>query len=536
MSMKPEQNRGPWLAPPEFLFLGAVMLCWALFVIWLGKDTSWDFRNYHWYIPYAFLNGRSGLDVSVAHQATYYNPFLDIPFYLLATHTRSWIALGVLGAVQGANIVPLYIIARSVLNIPQKQLVSGAVALLCVTGGLNVGLTGATYYDNVLSLLLLSGLALVVVNRQALRDGPLGRVWLVCGAAGLLVGSAVGLKLPEAPFAIGLAAAALAIPGSLGHRLTRIGAVALGGFLGAALFAGYWFLKLYRETGNPLFPYFNQYFQSPLALHASYRDTRFIPHRLSKRLLFPILFSLDWRVADDLPFQDIRVGAAYVLGIATLPVALFRRRMADPIVDPVGAAALFAFAATSYVVWLLLFGIYRYIVCLEMLAPILIVAAVGLWPIGRRTGFAILAVLALAIIASTRFGILDKAPLGDPYIQANIPPIHDPDHSMILMTGETPMGYLVPALPHQIPVLRIDGWMIQPEDGSLLTAQTRARVKAFKGDLYVITNEYEVGRAGDALADYGLGMRWTDCQLFTTNLGGPYRFCPLKQIPLKAKS
>jgi hypothetical protein len=107
---------------------------------------------------------------------------------------------------------------------------------------------------------------------------------------------------------------------------------------------------------------------------------------------------------------------------------------------------------------------------------------------------------------------------------------------MILMTGETPMGYLVPALPHQIPVLRIDGWMIQPEDGSLLTAQTRARVKAFKGDLYVITNEYEVGRAGDALADYGLGMRWTDCQLFTTNLGGPYRFCPLKQIPLKAKS
>src|ERR1041385_8766402 len=253
MSMKPEQNRGPWLAPPEFLFLGAVMLCWALFVIWLGKDTSWDFRNYHWYIPYAFLNGRSGLDVSVAHQATYYNPFLDIPFYLLATHTRSWIALGVLGAVQGANIVPLYIIARSVLNIPQKQLVSGAVALLCVTGGLNVGLTGATYYDNVLSLLLLSGLALVVVTRQALRDGPLGRVWLVCGAAGLLVGSAVGLKLPEAPFAIGLAAAALAIPGSLGHRLTRIGAVALGGFLGAGIFAGYWFLKLYRETGNPLF-------------------------------------------------------------------------------------------------------------------------------------------------------------------------------------------------------------------------------------------------------------------------------------------
>ena len=45
-----------------------------------------------------------GIDVAVAHQASYYNPFLDIPFYWLATHTRAWFALGVLGAVQGANV------------------------------------------------------------------------------------------------------------------------------------------------------------------------------------------------------------------------------------------------------------------------------------------------------------------------------------------------------------------------------------------------------------------------------------------------
>ena len=48
------------------------------------------------------------MDVAVAHQASYYNPYLDIPFYWLATHTRAWVALGVLGAAQGANIVPLY--------------------------------------------------------------------------------------------------------------------------------------------------------------------------------------------------------------------------------------------------------------------------------------------------------------------------------------------------------------------------------------------------------------------------------------------
>src|ERR1700754_4216951 len=85
------------LTAKEALFLGLVILFWGAFVIVLGKDTSWDFRNYHWYAPYAFLNNRLGIDVAVALQASYYNPFLDIPFYLLATHTHAWIALGVLG-------------------------------------------------------------------------------------------------------------------------------------------------------------------------------------------------------------------------------------------------------------------------------------------------------------------------------------------------------------------------------------------------------------------------------------------------------
>src|SRR5246127_795743 len=98
-----DDGRALRLAPQEWLFLAAVILAWAVFVVALGKDMSWDFRNYHWYIPYAFLNGRNGFDVSVAHQATYYNPFLDIPFYLLATHTHSWIALAVMGAAQGLN-------------------------------------------------------------------------------------------------------------------------------------------------------------------------------------------------------------------------------------------------------------------------------------------------------------------------------------------------------------------------------------------------------------------------------------------------
>ena len=81
------------LSPYELCFLAVSLLIWTGYVVWLGKDTSWDFRNYHWYIPYALLNGRMGIDVAVAHQASYYNPLLDVPFYWLAIHTTSWFAI-----------------------------------------------------------------------------------------------------------------------------------------------------------------------------------------------------------------------------------------------------------------------------------------------------------------------------------------------------------------------------------------------------------------------------------------------------------
>jgi hypothetical protein len=522
--------RSSRLAPAEFLFLGIVMLGWAVMVVARGKDCSWDFRNYHWYIPYAFLHARMGFDVAVAHQATYYNPLLDTPFYLLATHLKAWLALGILGAVQGASVIPLYILCRTTFCIEPARLIASILALICMAGSLNLYLAGATYYDNVMSLLVLSGLALIVARRDDLRDGHLGRGAWISATAGILVGSAVGLKLPEAIFAFGFAAALAVLPGDWRHRGSRLAAGALGGFIGFAIFAGFWMAAMARLTGNPVFPYFNEVFHSPLALAAPYRDLRFIPHSLAHQILFPLLFSLDWRVADDLPFRDIRVGLAYVLFIATIPLWLAARRRGNKIVAQDAAAALFAFAAVSYVAWLRMFAIYRYILVLEMLAPIMIAASVGLWPLSVRTRLVTTALLLLWAQASMKALLPGRAPATDPYVQAAIPPIPHPDSTMILMTGEAPLGYLVPSLPAQIPVLRIDGWLIQPQDGSRLTSETRKRVAAFRGDLFVIADAGELARSRDAVAVYGLAIGEAKCRNIVTNLGGPYRFCPLAPV------
>jgi hypothetical protein len=518
------------LTAREYLFLALTVLFWAAFVIALGKDTSWDFRNYHWYAPYALLHHRMGIDVAVAHQASYYNPYLDVPFYWLATHTRSWIALGVLGAVQGATVVPLYLIARAILTTGEVKLTAGALALLGQAGALTLTEFGTTYYDNVMALFVLTGVAIVILCRERLRHGPLGKTALIAGAAGLITGMAMGLKLPELPFCIGFAAALLALGGNGRNLATRLVAGGIGGVIGFAIFSLPWMLYMWHLTGNPLFPYFNDYWHSPLALDAPYRDLRFVPTHFWRALLFPILFSIDWHVADDLGFQDIRVALAYLLVIPAGLLWLLRREARDPLTARDATLPLFAFAAISYFVWLRMFGIYRYIILLEMLGPLLIFAAIGLLPLSRRARAIGLAVACFAILVTARSDFLERAPADDPYIQVAFPPIPRPNRTMVVMTGDAPMGFIAAELPPQIPVLRIDGWMVQPRDGTRITRQMMARVKrqlAGGGDLYLIAEATDMDRARDALADYGLAIRWPQCQQFDTNLVGIYQWCPL---------
>ena len=527
---------GGRLTAREYAFLALSLLFWAGFVVLLGKDTSWDFRNYHWYAPYALLNHRMGMDVAVAHQASYYNPYLDIPFYLVANHTRAWIALALLGAAQGANIIPLYLIGRSALRfnmtVSDTKFMAGALALLGLVGALTLTEFGTTYYDNVMSVFVLSGLALLVLKRDVLREGPLGTAAAISAIAGLITGAAMGLKLPEMPFCVGFAAALVALGGGGKHQTARLIAGGAAGLVGFLIFSGPWMVYMYHLTGNPIFPYWNEFWKSPLALDAPYRDLRFVPafRPWWQQLFFPILFTVDWHVADDLGFQDIRVCLAYLLVIAATIVWLLRRQSRDALLGARATAILFAFSAASYGVWLRMFAIYRYIILFEMLAPLLIIGAVGLLPLPRRSRYLTLAGLCAACLLTARSDFLERAPVEDPYVQAALPPIPHPDRTMVVMTGDAPMGFIATTLPPKIPVLRIDGWMVQPRDGTVLTRQMKRRVAAQLaegGDLYLIAEASDMTRAHDALGDYQLAIRWSECQQFDTNLIGTYQWCPL---------
>src|SRR5262249_36334711 len=168
------------------------------------------------------------------------------------------------------------------------------------------------------------------------------------------------------------------------------------------------------------------------------------------------------------------------------------------------------------------------------LAPLIVAIAIGLLPLPRRAQLVSLAVLFLAAAAFTHVEYIERSPISDPFVQADVPKIAHPDRTMVLMTGDGPLGFIAPSFPRQVPLLRIDGWMVQPQDGTKLTRMMKGRVWEYvakKRDLYVLSDAYDMGRTRDALVEYGLRIDWLKCKVFDTNIIGDYEFCPLFKWP-----
>lgn len=516
------------LSHTELASIAIVVLAFGSISIFLGKDEGWDFRNYHWYDAYAFLHARLGFDVAVAHHATYFNPLIHVPFYWLATAGSSSLALFYTGALYGLNVLPLYLLARSALTLPDNRWLAAALTLAGLFGSTVISMLGRTSYDTVLSALVFGGLAVLVVERDALCAAPAPAA-AAAARAGLLIGAATGLKLVEGFYACGFALVLLLLPGRPAVRSARLLAGGAAGIAAVALCAGFWFLTLERATGNPLFPFYNSVFRSALIEPTYFGSTNFPPVGFWSTLSFPLHLLLDYRIADDAPFRDFRIPLLYVLlPVASLWFAVGRPRSARLVAAPT-TRILFLFVAGSYAAWVASFAVYRYLAGLEMLAPLLIVAAFDCVPLAPRLRLATVAVLLLLAALFGHYSFGDRAAVRDPYVQVEGLSFPDPVHTMLLMSGHEPMAYLIPSLPPAIPVLRIDGWLAQPDDGSGLTASMRARIAAHRGDLFLLAAPEERTAADRATTAYGLEMVTAQCREVRSNLGGPYQLCPLRR-------
>ena len=485
-----------------------------------GMDTSWDLRNYHYYNGWALLHGHIHRDLLVAQTAGFYNPLIDLPFAWAASWMDARLLAFLLGTLHGGNFILLTLLGESLLDdwapAPRTRLAMLLAAAGCA-GAVALSEIGTVFYDNVTSLGLFATLLLLMRRWNGLVAGHRWDALL----AGLPLGLAFGLKQTMAPYPVGLCLALLLLlPASPARRFSAAFFFGIGVTVGLLATGGFWMVRLWQDYGNPVFPYFNQIFHSPWARPGDYRDIAFLPKGPAQWLFFPLFFAFDSRLTSEVAFQDYRLPLLFLLTLAAPFLGIGRRRR---------AALLLLAVAIAYLLWLKLFSIYRYLVAVEMLAPLLVAAILGFLPQRRRL-LAILA-MAAALLATTRPAQWIRMPFESRAVAVTIPPIADPEHSLVLIAGHEPLSFLIPAFPPTMRFLRIDSTFTDPQQTSVpFNILMKHEIDQHDGPLLALLIMSERRDVVRMLGYDGLRMITEGCRPVTSPLeAGDYELCPVER-------
>jgi hypothetical protein len=505
--------RRRWLWPG---ILAVCVLAAGVRSLALGKDTSWDLKNYHYYNAWAFLNDRLGFDLAPAQLQTYHYPFVELPFYWLVNSLADPRAVSFLMAVP-TGIAAWFLLRILVLLFPFDRdrangvLWIGAAALIGLTGAAGAAAWGTTMNEWPSVALTLAALWLCV---RATIEGE-SRRRFGWPAAGLLLGCAVALKLTFGAYALGLLASALMV-GTLRERFRRMLKVGVAMGLGFLAAYGPWGLILWREFGNPFFPYFNSVFQSPWWEPVDFFDRNYGPRNWRQWIFFPVLYSRDFRLVGEVSFRDYRLAVLFVLALVAWGVSRWRNLRENPNApapptEPLDEAwrVLVVFALVSYLAWLKVFGIFRYLVALEVVSGALIVGAVLYIAQRGRTRIAIVAVLAFLLVGTTRYGGWGRAEFGDSYFDVRAPRIQP--GALVIVGYAHPMAYAAP-------FFRADARFVSPANNLIglgqrnrLARRAEELIRGHSGPLYLLQYKVLNGHDRKTLRYFGLASDEAAC-------------------------
>lgn len=364
------------------------LACWlaaAAIALALGRDTSWDLRNYHFYNVYALLEGRWSIDLTPARAHTFLHPGLDLPFYLLTqSPLNAWPRT--VSALQAGYAGLLAFLAIALANLAlhgearRVTPASALAALFGLTGAATLPEVASTYNDIQTGCLVLGALLALLLAPVAEGTPRAAGLRLL---AGFLGGAAMGLKLTAFIFPPALALAAVVAARGGAARLRALGPLSLGGALGLAITYGPWGWFLWQRYGNPFGSFANNIFRSPLFPLEGQRDESFLPDSIGTAIIYPFIWARrSVAVVLEPPLADPRFAISLTALLLAIILAAWRLRRAtrSPAngreeVAARSTAAILAFILAGYAAWLVTFSILRYTVPIEALLGIPVWAA-----------------------------------------------------------------------------------------------------------------------------------------------------------------
>jgi len=477
-----------FLQHPRAALVAAVVvpLLLGLMSVLAGQDDGWDMRNYHLYNPYALLHGRLGFDLAPAGFQSYFNPTLDLPYHFLNQWLPPRVAGFAMGVLHGLNFVLLLAIVRLLVPGGPRLQVLLALACVCAPGFLSE--LGNVMGDNLSALPALLSVWLALRHWDTLQQWGTRAAWAAL-AAGAAMGLSAGLKLTNATYAVALCAALLVVPLPWWQRLRLSCVAGVGVLAGMAATAGWWMLKMWQLFGNPVFPQFNNFFHSALAPETGVIDVAFRPLNWMENLLWPFLFTLNPRRVSEVPLKLAVWPVLYVTLAALLASWLLRRRAAASLSPSTAMAPrsvfLLAFVSVAYLVWMRMFSIYRYLVPIELLAPLAIwIVWQHVAPSAQRAAGVVLALLALSAFPPANWGHADWA---DQAFSAEVPAFEHPGESIVFFAQpDPPSGWMATFFPPQVRIIALGTGLYETP---AWRARQQAAIAERPGPYYVLLSK-----------------------------------------------
>ena len=462
----PVENRsGTRLNSPQVLVLARMLvpLVLGLYSVWLGADSSWDLKNYHLYNSFAWLNEKLLIDLAPAGVQSYFNPLLHVPVFWANTHLSPQLVAFAMGALHGTGFILLLAIAQRVLpKLPEADRYQVPLFLSlagCLTGAFLSGL-GNSMGDDTTALFILGGLLLVLKHWDQLGNWS-ARSLVTVTFAGAVVGLGVGLKLTNAVYAVALCLALLSFPATALIRLRLSLLFGIGVLTGMAVTSGYWFWHMWHQFGNPLYPQFGGIFPHPFTTSEATGDLRWRPKDLWDQLLWPIIITLNPKRVGEVPVRQLIWPVVYVLLLVWGAVRA-RACLNRDAVRQIDARSRFVilFVVLGFFVWTQLFSIYRYLVPIEMLTPLiawlLLHQILGADKARRSAKWALVATTAVVVLGGAR--TWGHAGWSNPLYAAQVPTIDSPAHTSIVIasTQSRPWAWMATQFSPEIAFMQVE--------------------------------------------------------------------------------
>lgn len=471
-SAAPRPMRGS-LGKARTLAYAASLLFSFGWTLALGKDVHWDALNYHLYLGFSALNDRFALDFFGAGPPSYINPYAYVPLYLMsaANWPALWIALA-FALIHALMLALTFEIAATAarrdasLAVPQFALLA---ALLAASNPVFLQGLGSTLTDISTGIFVLGGWLAIV---RALRHGG----WAMPIAAGALCGIAAALKLSNAVFAIAAIPALLFVPGPFTTRFRSVAVFCVACATGFVAVALPWSWQLWREFGNPFFPFLNQYFASPEFVTAPMRYERFIPRDVQSFVMRPVdMISAASTVHTEPRAPDLRY-AALLIALAALAATSWwrgrdaRKRSRDDggKTNDAGAGralwGMLAGLAIAWCLWLAISGNSRYFLSMACVASVVLVLVLQRlylrWP-----SLTISAILLMLVTQATQLVLgtdleRDGGAWDGPWLRVDVPERLRAEPNLYLSVGFLSGSAFMPYLHPQSGMINIAGFNV----------------------------------------------------------------------------